>query len=120
MLRAIKIGDDNIRDNFRNQLSELQSDASKKDGIAGNDDSQEYPSKRSLACHADIIGNLVGAGSLNEMLADVLAIVGELGTPWDLKTKSGLLGMAKGKLHRSDYAEPAKVSRDLQRRPGGS
>lgn len=44
MLRAIKIGDNNIRENFRNQLAELSNDAAKKDGIAGEEDSQAYPS----------------------------------------------------------------------------
>lgn len=39
-------------------------------------------------------------------------IIGEIGVPFDMK-KTSLLGLAKGKAHIHDYAEPAKVgSRD--------
>jgi hypothetical protein len=40
-------------------------------------------------------------------------IVGELGTPWDMKNENRLLGLAKGKLHAQDYEEPAKAMDQL-------
>lgn len=40
-------------------------------------------------------------------------IVGELGTPWDMKNENKLLGLAKGKLHEQDYEEPVKAMDQL-------
>jgi hypothetical protein len=45
ILRAITVGEINIRDNFRNQVQELASDASKKDGMAGEKESHVWPSQ---------------------------------------------------------------------------
>ena len=42
-----------------------------------------------------------------------IVIVGELGTPWDMKSENRLLGLAKGKLHEEDYEEPAKAMDQL-------
>lgn len=95
IFRAIKLGDSSIREGFQSQLAELANDAEKKDGIAGGTDAQLYPSEFKVF-------NLL-------LWLTPAAIIGELGTPWDLKESSGLLGMAKGKVHRSDYAEPSKV-----------
>lgn len=51
IIRGIKLGWKNIRQNLREQLGELASDAAKKDGIAGETDRETYPS-RSLHCTA--------------------------------------------------------------------
>lgn len=96
MLGAITFGDSSIRANFKKQLNELSSDAADTDGMAGKNASQEWPSK------------LRKDGNVGR--ADRVAIIGEIGTPWDMKKHNGLLGLTKGKLKREDYDEPAKVS----------
>lgn len=44
MLRGVKLGWKNIRQNLREQLGELASDATKEDGIAGKTDRETFPS----------------------------------------------------------------------------
>jgi hypothetical protein len=96
VLGAIKIGEQSIKKSMREQLGELKSDAIKHKSIAGGDSSNAYPSKLSL-----------------KWLACQLirpAIIGEIGSPFDMKP-TALLGMAQGKRHGfKDYVEPSKVS----------
>lgn len=40
----------------------------------------------------------------------ISVIVGELGTPWDMKHENIFMGLAKGKMKADDHREPAKVS----------
>jgi hypothetical protein len=44
MLRGIKFGWKSIRQNLREQLGELASDATKEEGVAGESDRETYPS----------------------------------------------------------------------------
>lgn len=57
MLGAIKLGEQSIKKSMREQLSELKSDASKHQSIAGGDSSNAYPSEfllRKIVEQADI------------------------------------------------------------------
>ena len=96
MLGAIKIGESSIKKSMREQLGELKSDASKDKSIAGGDSSNSYPSK---LIHSSWTSKLTRS-----------AIIGEIGSPFDMKP-TALLGMAQGKRHGfKDYVEPSKVS----------
>ncbi|WWD15903.1 hypothetical protein CI109_100327 [Kwoniella shandongensis] len=78
---AIKFGTKSIRSTLRDELGELKSDAQDGDGIAGEEDGGgEYPT-----------------------------LIGEIGTPWDMKPSSKLFGLARGKTERKDYKEPSKA-----------
>ena len=100
MLGAIKLGEQSIKKSMREQLGELKSDASKHKSIAGGDASNAYPSTFLPV-------------SLNTELT-YPAIIGEIGSPFDMKP-TALLGMAQGKRHGfKDYVEPSKVSHFAQ------
>jgi len=97
MFKAIKIGESSIRKNMRQQLGELRSDADKHGSIAGGDSSNKYPS-------TPFIKRRWTLG------ADEIALIGEIGTPFDMK-ETAMLGLAQGKKGGfEDYTQPSKVS----------
>jgi hypothetical protein len=99
MSRALKFGSGAIQNGLRDQLRELKSDAVKEDGVAEHRDVDKYPSEQRDPAR---IESRQGHGLIG------LAIIGEIGTPFDMKDTK-LLGLAKGKTSWGDYKQPAKA-----------